>query len=206
MRTILWHVRIIPWTIRIIPRPLEIILTYCSNFLRIRITSPIWQSLSPAGILTNLRPICSFYRSYSQTSLNSVFRILQATWCLEYHTVIRHPVLSIRWTLAIDVVSFLHTSWSSAAFLSSARFIPDIMCISSIYLFLLPSPHVSIISFSILFARITWPQNVIFCFAALCLSDISPLARPISISIDSFVLFSVQETLSILLRIHISQT
>src|SRR6218665_3297391 len=43
-------------------------------------------------------------------------------------------------------------------------------------------------------------------FAALCLSDISPLACPISINIDSFVLFSVQETLSIFLQIHVSWT
>src|SRR6218665_1732483 len=45
------------------------------------------------------------------------------------------------------MVSFLHTSQSSAASLSSARFIPDIVCISSIHLFLLPSPHASIIGY-----------------------------------------------------------
>src|SRR6218665_730573 len=108
------------------------------------------------------------------------------------------------------MVSFLHTSRSSTASLSSVKFIPDIVCISSIHfflgqpLFLHLLPHASIISFSIPFARITWPKNIIFYFAVLCLSD-KTLACPISISIDSFVLFSVQETLSIFLHIHISQ-
>src|SRR6218665_3617460 len=50
-----------------------------------------------------------------------------------------------------------------------------------------------------------WTPLILY-FAALCLSDISPLARPISISNDSIVLFAVQETLSILLQVHISQT
>src|SRR6218665_2492642 len=85
------------------------------------------------------------------------------------------------------------------------------MRISSIHLFLgrplflLPSLHASITSFSRPFAHITWPENSIFCFAAQCFSDISPLACPISICIDSFVLFSDQETLSICVQIHISQ-
>src|SRR6218665_2984731 len=75
------------------------------------------------------------------------------------------------------MVSYRHKSQSSVVFLSSARLIPDIECISSIHLFLvqplflLPSPHASIISFSIPFACITWPKNIIFCFAALCLSN-----------------------------------
>src|SRR6218665_2442785 len=110
------------------------------------------------------------------------------------------------------MASFLHTSRTFTASLSFARFIPDIVCISSIHfflgrpLFLLPSPHASTISFSIPFARITWPKNsILFCFAALCLSDKTPLACPISISIDSFVLFYVQETISIFLQVHISQ-
>src|SRR5688572_1880795 len=53
-------------------------------------------------------------------------------------------------------------------------------------------------------ARITCPKYIVFCLAAFCLSVISPLRCPISSSICSFVLFSVQETLSILLQIHIS--
>src|SRR6218665_1531765 len=67
-----------------------------------------------------------------------------------------HLVQSARRVLALIMVNFLHKSRSSAASLSSARFIPDIVCISSIYLFLgqppflLSSPHhVSIIPFSI---------------------------------------------------------
>src|SRR6218665_110388 len=58
------------------------------------------------------------------------------------------------------MVSLLHMSRYFAASLSSARFIPDIVCSSSIHLFLgrplflLPSPHTSILSFSIPFARI----------------------------------------------------
>src|SRR6218665_217494 len=43
-----------------------------------------------------------------------------------------HLVLSARRALAIVIVSFLHKSRSSAASLSFARFIPDIVCISSI--------------------------------------------------------------------------
>src|SRR6218665_3570361 len=60
-------------------------------------------------------------------------------------------VPSTRRVLAIDMVSFLHTSRTSTASLSSARFIPDMVCISSIHfyigrpLFLLPSPRASII-------------------------------------------------------------
>src|SRR6218665_1622941 len=74
-------------------------------------------------------------------------------------------VPSTRRVLAIDMVSFLHTSGTSTTSLSSARFIPDIVCISSIHfflgrpLFLLPLPHASIVSFSIPFARITWPSS-----------------------------------------------
>src|SRR6218665_2270119 len=76
-----------------------------------------------------------------------------------------HLVPSTRKVLAIDMVSFLHTSGTSTTSLSSARFIPDIVCISSIHfflgrpLFLLPLPHASIVSFSIPFARITWPSS-----------------------------------------------
>src|SRR6218665_17291 len=79
------------------------------------------------------------------------------------------------------MLSFLHTSRSSTASLSSVRFIPDIVCISSIHfflgrpLFLFPSPNASIIFFSIPFARIPWPKNIIFCFAALYPSDKTPL-------------------------------
>jgi len=75
-----------------------------------------------------------------------------------------HLVLWTRRALAIVMVSFLHKSWSSTASLSSARFIPDVVSISSIHLFigrppfLLRSPYASIISFSIPFSLITWPQ------------------------------------------------
>src|SRR6218665_1419811 len=58
------------------------------------------------------------------------------------------------------MVSFLHTPRSCTASLSSVRFIPDIVCISSIHfflgrpLFLLPSPHASIIFFCIPFGNV----------------------------------------------------
>src|SRR6218665_1589141 len=58
------------------------------------------------------------------------------------------------------MLSFLHTSRSSTASLSCVRFIPDIVCISSIHfflgrpLFLLPSPNASIIFFSIPFGNV----------------------------------------------------
>jgi len=45
-----------------------------------------------------------------------------------------HLVLSTRRALAIILVSFLHNARSSTASLSSARFIPDIVSISSIHL------------------------------------------------------------------------
>ena len=121
-----------------------------------------------------------------------------------------HLVPSIRWILATVIVSLLHAFRSLVVSLSSGRFILIVSCISSIHLFLgrplprFPSPHASIISFSMPSARITWPKYVTFCLVALCLNDISPLKCPISSSICSFVLFSVQDTLSILLQIHIS--
>src|SRR6218665_2007136 len=66
------------------------------------------------------------------------------------------------------MVSFLHTSLSSAASLRSARFIPDIVCISSIRLFLLlPSPHASIIptSYPFPFSRhMTRKHYLLFCY------------------------------------------
>ena len=111
-----------------------------------------------------------------------------------------HLVPSIRWILATVIVSLLHAFRSLVASLSSGRFILIVSCISSIHLFLgrplprFPSPHASIISFSMPSARITWPKYVTFCLVALCLNDISPLKCPISSSICSFVLFSVQDT------------
>ena len=121
-----------------------------------------------------------------------------------------HLVPSIRWILATVIVNLLHVFRSLVASLSSGSFIFIVSCISSIHLLLgrplprLPSPHASIISFSSPSARITCPKYVTFCLAALCLNVISPLKCPISSSICSFVLFSVQGTLNILLQIHIS--
>jgi len=118
-----------------------------------------------------------------------------------------HLVPSIRWILATIMAILLHKPWSSTA--SSA---PPGPSLTSYFLppslprtTSLPSSHAKIIFCSRPLDHITWPKNI-FCFPALCLSDMSPLARVISISINSFVLFSVQETLSILLQIHISQT
>src|SRR6218665_825042 len=81
----------------------------------------------------------------------------------------------------IATVILLHKPRSSAASLSSAKFIPDID------LFLLPSPYASIISLSRPFARITRPKSSIFCFAAFFLSDkiLLPVLSP-TVSIHLF--------------------
>src|SRR5688572_5453495 len=121
-----------------------------------------------------------------------------------------HLVPSIRGILATAKVNLLHAFRSLVASLSSGRFILIVSRISSIHLFLgrplprLPPPHAGVMSVSVLSARITCPKYIVFCLAALCVSVISPLGCPISSSICSFVIFSVQEALSILLEIHIS--
>src|SRR6218665_1237788 len=81
----------------------------------------------------------------------------------------------------------------------------SIFFLGSPLLFLLPSPHVNIISFSGPFALITCSEIIIFCFVALCNNDKPPLIATISCSLASFVLLSVNATLSILLQIHILQ-
>src|SRR6218665_434939 len=110
------------------------------------------------------------------------------------------------------MVILLHKPRSSSVSLISARSIHGIVCISSIHLFLrrplflLPSPRASIISFSRPFARISCPKkSSSVLLPSFCLRDIYPLVCPVSISIDSFVVFSVRETLGILLQIHIPQ-
>src|SRR6218665_1002052 len=100
------------------------------------------------------------------------------------------------------MVIFLHNPRSSAASLSSVRSIPDIVCISSIHLFvgrplfLLPSPQASIIFYKGVGPHHVSKKQYLLFWYTLCLSDRSPLACPISKPIDSFVLSSVQETMS----------
>src|SRR6218665_1289959 len=105
------------------------------------------------------------------------------------------------------MVSCRHKSRSSVASLSSASFIPD-----SVFFLHPPLPCRHTVSFSsslaacqhhILFHTVcshhmAKEQHLLFC------CDKSPLVPPISIRIDSFVVFSVQETLSLFLHIHIS--
>src|SRR6218665_1009969 len=107
--------------------------------------------------------------------------------------------------------SILHELLFLDASLSSSRLIPFPTSISFIHIFLgsplllLPSPHVNTISFSGPFALITSSEIIIFCFVALCNNDKPPLIATISCSLASFVLLSVNATLSILLQIHILQ-
>src|SRR6218665_1596181 len=99
------------------------------------------------------------------------------------------------------MVIFLHNPRSSAASLSSVRSIPDIVCISSIHLFvgrplfLLPSPQASIIFYKPVCPHHVAKKQYLLFWYTLCLSDRSPLACPISKPVDSFVLSSVQETM-----------
>src|SRR6218665_2425168 len=94
------------------------------------------------------------------------------------------------------MVIFLHNPRSSAASLSSVRSIPDIVCISSIHLFVLLSPQSSIIFYKPVCPHHVAKKQYLLFWYTLCLSDRSPLACPISKPIDSFVLSSVQETMS----------
>ena len=141
----------------------------------------------PTVSVSQHAPILLRIPQLRQTQCPTVYQVD----CFVLQALLFHLVLSTLWVLAIDMVSFLNPRRSSAASLSSARHLPDIVCISSIHLFLgrllflLPSPHASIIFFSVPFACITWPKNIIFCFAALCLSDKSPLACPISFVVCS---------------------
>src|SRR6218665_65745 len=108
------------------------------------------------------------------------------------------------------IVSILHELLFLDASLSSSRLIPVPTSISFIHIFLgspllLPSPHGNTISFSGPFALITCSEIIIFCFVALCNNDKPPLIATISCSLASFVLLSVNATLSILLQNHILQ-
>src|SRR6218665_92665 len=110
------------------------------------------------------------------------------------------------------IVSILHELLFHDASLSSSRLITFPTSISFIHIFLgspllllLPSPHVNTISFSGPFALITCSGIIIFCFVSLCNNDKPPLIATISCSLASFVLLSVNATLSILLQIHILQ-
>src|SRR6218665_3570628 len=93
--------------------------------------------------------------------------------------------------------------------LSSASFIPDTSCISSIHfllgrpLLLLPSPCASIILFPVHLIAITCPKNPSFLLSAVCCS-ISSSSIPISMCTLSLVFFSVHDILCIFLHIHIS--
>ena len=114
-------------------------------------------------------------------------------------------------TLSV-MVSFLHQSRSSTASLKLRQIHP----LHRVYFLDPPLHRTASFSFSLsvcqhhnLFHTMhllsSHGQRTPTSILLLCFSDISPLACPISISFDSFVLFSVQETISILLHIHISQ-
>ena len=102
-----------------------------------------------------------------------IFQIISC-FTMIHIMIMYHLVLLAQRDLAIVIVSFLHKSLSSAASLSFSRFIPDIACISSIHLilgrplFLLPSPHASIIYFSIPFGASHGQRTSPYVFAALC--------------------------------------
>src|ERR1700733_12578089 len=103
----------------------------------------------------------------------------------------------------------LHCFLSSVASLSSTKFIPVLSCISFIYfilgrpLFLLPSPHANIISFSNPFDLMICPKNPSFLLNAICCS-VSSFSTPIFRRTSSFVFFSIHDVLCIFLHIHIS--
>src|ERR1700733_14447804 len=103
----------------------------------------------------------------------------------------------------------LHCFLSIVASLNSTKFIPVLSCISSIHfflgrpLFLLPSPHAIIISFSNPFDLMICPKNPSFFLNAIC-SSVSSVSTPIFRRTSSFVFFSIHDILCIFLHIHIS--
>src|SRR6202046_1376251 len=107
---------------------------------------------------------------------------------------------------------FIHPlfSWSTSFSSSFSTFIPVLSCISSIHfflgrpLFLLPSSHAIIISFSNPFDLMICPKNPSFLLIAIC-CNVSSFSTPIFRRTSSFVFFSIHDILCIFLHIHISQ-
>src|SRR3984885_7734144 len=99
----------------------------------------------------------------------------------------------------------LHCFLSSVASLSFTKFISVLLCISSIHfilgrpLFLFPSPHANIISFSNLFDL----MNPCFLPYAVCCS-ISSFSTSVFSCTASFLFLSIHDILCIFLHIHIS--
>src|SRR3984885_8958132 len=104
----------------------------------------------------------------------------------------------------------LHCLLSIVASLNCAKFISVLSCISSIHfflgrpLFLLPSPHAIIISFSNPFDLMICPKNPSFLLIAIC-CNVSSFSTPIFRRTSSFVFFSIHYILCIFLHIHILQ-
>src|ERR1700733_7149973 len=103
----------------------------------------------------------------------------------------------------------LHCLLSIVASLNVAKFISVFSCISFIHfflgrpLFLLPSPHAIIISFSNPFDLMICPKNLSFLLIAIC-CNVSSFSTPIFRRTSSFVFFSIHDILCIFLHIHIS--